>query len=80
MVHQIDGSLDDELSCSDSLLAGWVDGSLTCLLARLLDGRLEDLWVNDNNIASLDEFMEAIADQRGCLVTLYLERNPCVSE
>lgn len=41
--------------------------------------RLEDLWLNDNNIASLVGLAEAVAGAKEKLTTIYLERNPCVS-
>lgn len=37
---------------------------------------LEDLWLNDNAIPSLDGLEEALADQRDSLTTIYLENNP----
>lgn len=40
--------------------------------------RLEDLWLNDNQITSLDNIAEAVAGSRENLTTIYLERNPCV--
>jgi len=41
--------------------------------------RLEDLWLNDNQIPSLDGIEAALAGSREKLTTIYLERNPCVS-
>lgn len=41
--------------------------------------RLEDLWLNDNQIPSLDGIDTALAGSREKLTTIYLERNPCVS-
>lgn len=41
--------------------------------------RLDDLWLNDNQIATLDGFGMAVAGSRERLTTIYLERNPCVS-
>ncbi|PHU09322.1 hypothetical protein BC332_21182 [Capsicum chinense] len=37
------------------------------------NGRLEDLWHNDNNIASLKGLAEAIAGATEKLTTIYLE-------
>ncbi|PHT50578.1 hypothetical protein CQW23_10325 [Capsicum baccatum] len=42
------------------------------------NGRLEDLWLNDNNIASLEGLAEAITGAREKLTTIYLERNPYI--
>uniref|UniRef100_A0A0E0JXP3 Protein phosphatase 1 regulatory subunit 7 n=1 Tax=Oryza punctata TaxID=4537 RepID=A0A0E0JXP3_ORYPU len=39
--------------------------------------RLEDLWLNDNQIPSLDGIESALASSRERLTTIYLERNPC---
>lgn len=40
---------------------------------------LEDLWFNDNQLATLDGIAEAVSGSREKLTTIYLERNPCVS-
>lgn len=40
--------------------------------------RLEDLWLNDNQIESLESLPEAVAGSREKLTTIYLENNPCV--
>ncbi|RWV87742.1 hypothetical protein GW17_00050235 [Ensete ventricosum] len=40
--------------------------------------RLEDLWLNDNHIASLEGIDLAVSGSRERLTTIYLERNPCV--
>lgn len=40
--------------------------------------RLEDIWLNDNQIESLDEFAEALTGSREKLTTIYLQNNPCV--
>ncbi|KAF9612727.1 hypothetical protein IFM89_003269, partial [Coptis chinensis] len=40
--------------------------------------RLEDLWMNDNQIASLDDLDLALAGSRDKLTTTYVEHNPCV--
>jgi len=40
--------------------------------------RLEDLWLNDNQIASLEGISDAVAGSREKLTTIYLEHNPCV--
>jgi protein phosphatase 1 regulatory subunit 7 len=39
---------------------------------------LEDLWLNDNQIESLEDLAEAVAGSREKLATIYLENNPCV--
>ncbi|KAF2303979.1 hypothetical protein GH714_025825 [Hevea brasiliensis] len=39
--------------------------------------RLEDLWLNDNQIESLERIAEAIAGSRQKLTTIYFENNPC---
>lgn len=43
-----------------------------------LPSRLEDLWLNDNQIASLEGIGTLLQGCMDCLSTLYLERNPCV--
>lgn len=40
--------------------------------------RLEDLWLNDNQIESIEGFAEAVVGSREKLTTIYLEHNPCV--
>jgi protein phosphatase 1 regulatory subunit 7 len=40
--------------------------------------RLEDLWLNDNQIESLEGVSEAVVCSREKLTTIYLENNPCV--
>lgn len=40
---------------------------------------LEDLWLNDNQIESLESIAEDVAGSREKLTTIYLENNPCVS-
>lgn len=40
--------------------------------------RLEDLWLNDNQIESIDGIAEAVVGSREKLATIYLEHNPCV--
>jgi hypothetical protein len=40
---------------------------------------MEDLWLNDNQIISLDGVENAVSGSRETLTTIYLERNPCVS-
>ncbi|XP_057813886.1 protein phosphatase 1 regulatory inhibitor subunit PPP1R7 homolog isoform X2 [Cryptomeria japonica] len=42
--------------------------------------RLEDLWLNDNQIASLDGIDSALAGSREKLTTIYLEHNPCAKD
>lgn len=41
---------------------------------------LEDLWLNDNQIPSLEGLEEALAGQRNSLTTIYLENNPAAAE
>ena len=43
-----------------------------------LPSRLEDLWLNDNQIASLEGIETLLQGCMDCLSTIYLERNPCV--
>lgn len=45
----------------------------------IFDCSLEDLWFNDNQLASLDGIAEAVSGSREKLTTIYLEHNPCVS-
>lgn len=40
--------------------------------------RLEDLWLNDNSIDSVEGIAEVVAGSREKLTTIYLENNPCV--
>lgn len=40
--------------------------------------RLEDLWLNDNQIESIEGMAEAVIGSREKLATIYLEKNPCV--
>lgn len=47
-------------------------------LPRLIYCRLEDLWLNDNQIASLEGIAEAVSGSKEKLTTIYLENNPCV--
>lgn len=42
--------------------------------------QLEDLWLNDNQIPSLQGLEEALADQRNSLTTIYLENNPAAAD
>lgn len=42
--------------------------------------QLEDLWLNDNRIPSLEGLEDALADQRDSLTTIYLENNPAAAE
>ena len=39
--------------------------------------QLTDLWLNDNQIESLDHVEEALQPQRGSLSCVYLRGNPC---
>lgn len=48
------------------------------LLDFTSDYRLLDLWLNDNQIESLEGIADAIAGSRQKLTTIYLENNPCV--
>jgi protein phosphatase 1 regulatory subunit 7 len=41
---------------------------------------LEDLWLNDNAIPSLDGLGAALAAQRGSLTTVYLSGNPAAAD
>ncbi|KAA8534915.1 hypothetical protein F0562_029869 [Nyssa sinensis] len=41
--------------------------------------QLEDLWLNDNQIISLEAIAEAVAGSKEKLTTIYLERNPCAN-
>jgi protein phosphatase 1 regulatory subunit 7 len=41
--------------------------------------QLQDLWLNDNNIPSLEGLEDALSDQRDSLTTIYLENNPAAS-
>lgn len=43
-----------------------------------LPSRLEDLWLNDNQIASLEGIETLLQGCMNSLSTVYLERNPCV--
>ena len=54
--------------------------SLTLLISmpHLIYYRLEDLWLNDNQIEALKGIAEAVAGSRQKLTTIYLENNPCV--
>lgn len=56
------------MSSSMGLCHKW--GFFTC--------RLEDLWLNDNQIECLEGIAEAVTGSREKLTTIYLERNPCV--
>jgi hypothetical protein len=42
--------------------------------------QLEDLWLNDNTIPSLDGLEEALAQQKDTLTTIYLENNPAAAD
>lgn len=52
--------------------------SLTLLFDWLSAFRLEDLWLNDNQLESLEGVAEAVTGSRESLTTIYLENNPCV--
>lgn len=41
--------------------------------------QLADLWLNDNQIPSLEGLEEALADQRDSLTTIYLDNNPAAA-
>lgn len=47
-------------------------------LPHLIYCRLEDLWLNDNQIESIEGIAEAVTGSREKLTTVYLENNPCV--
>lgn len=55
-----------------------LDSFILIILRLLFHYRLEDLWLNDNNISSVEDIAEAVAGSRQKLTTIYLERNPCV--
>lgn len=40
---------------------------------------LQDLWLNDNQIPSLEGIEDALSDQRDSLTTIYLENNPAAA-
>jgi protein phosphatase 1 regulatory subunit 7 len=42
--------------------------------------RLEDLWLNDNQIPTLDGLDTALASQRESLTTVYLHGNPAAGD
>jgi hypothetical protein len=50
--------------------------AFTLLCAAAIVMQLEDLWLNDNQIASLDGLEEALISQRHSLTTIYMENNP----
>jgi Leucine-rich repeat (LRR) protein len=41
--------------------------------------QLQDLWLNDNQIPSLEGIEDALSDQRDSLTTIYLENNPAAA-
>lgn len=41
--------------------------------------QLQDLWLNDNQIPSLDGLEEELSDQKDSLTTIYLENNPAAT-
>ena len=49
------------------------------LLLLLLLEQLTDLWLNDNQIESLDEVEAALQAQRPTLTCIYLSGNPCAA-
>ncbi|CAI5511038.1 unnamed protein product [Closterium sp. Naga37s-1] len=64
--------------CLCSLEDLWLNGNCIESLSQLM-AALDDLWLNDNRIESLSQLMSALEGPKASLVTLYLERNPCVS-
>lgn len=42
--------------------------------------RLEDLWLNDNQISDLPEIAPALAPAAGSLTTVYLKGNPAAGD
>ena len=49
------------------------------LLSSCSPLQLSDLWLNDNQIESLDEVEAALQPQRPTLSCIYLKGNPCAS-
>lgn len=43
-------------------------------------GSLEELWLNNNCIDSLDALESNLAGQKSSLRTIYLEENPCAND
>ncbi len=41
--------------------------------------QLTDLWLNDNQIESLDRVEEALRAQAATLTCVYLQNNPCAA-
>lgn len=41
--------------------------------------QLQDLWLNDNKIPSLEGIEDALSDQRDSLTTIYLDNNPAAT-
>lgn len=41
--------------------------------------QLQDLWLNDNQIPSLEGIEDALSDQKDSLTTIYLENNPAAA-
>jgi protein phosphatase 1 regulatory subunit 7 len=41
--------------------------------------QLQDLWLNDNQIPSLEGVEDALLDQKDSLTTIYLENNPAAA-
>lgn len=68
-------NLTKYLYSTDNLLYGF---ALVDSLPHIIYCRLEDLWLNDNQIASLEGIAEAVTGSKEKLTTIYLENNPCV--
>jgi protein phosphatase 1 regulatory subunit 7 len=41
--------------------------------------QLQDLWLNNNQIPSLEGIEDALSDQRDSLTTIYLDNNPAAA-
>ncbi|KAH1251700.1 hypothetical protein AAZX31_05G212800 [Glycine max] len=67
-------NLTKYLYSTDNLLYGF---ALVDSLPHIIYCRLEDLWLNDNQIASLEGIAEAVTGSKEKLTTIYLENNPC---
>jgi hypothetical protein len=65
--------------CSRRLDCGAVRLSVPDCLSACCGCRLEDLWLNDNQIPSLAGLGAALVGCHATLSTLYLENNPAVS-
>ena len=69
--------------------------SFTCCVLQVLDvsnnrisriegldplTQLQDLWLNDNTIPSLEGLEDVLAQQKDTLTTIYLENNPAAED